>query len=91
MIGDGETELGDNEACCSLFSSLSRFSLSDATSSPPRITRSVYTEANRKPGLYPCTAAQHNGIERHNAAQVKQSAEAFKLLPIPLTNLMERL
>lgn len=30
-------------------------------------------------------------IERHNAARVKQSAEAFKLLPIPLTNLMGRL
>lgn len=59
-------------------------------SAPPRIALSVYTEANRKPGLYPGTAAQHNEIERHNAARVKQSAEAFKLLPIPLTNLMVR-
>lgn len=60
-------------------------------STPPRIAPSVYTEANRKPSLYPCSAAQHNEIERHNAARVKQSAEAFKLLPIPLTNLMGRL
>lgn len=60
-------------------------------STPPCIALSVYTEANRKASLYPCTATENNEIERHNAAWVKQSAEAFKLPPIPLTNLMGRL
>jgi len=70
---------------------MSEFSLSAQAEHRLASPYLVYTEANRKPGLYPHTAAQHNGIERHNAARVKQSVEAFKLLPIPLTNLMERL
>lgn len=77
--------------CCCLFPSVSGFTSSVEAQQTPSVMLSVYIEANKEAGLPSHTAAQHNGIERHNAVQVKQSAEAFKLLPIPLTNLMERL
>lgn len=66
---------------------VSEFTISAEAPNHPSITLSVYTEANRKANLYPHSAPQHNGILGHNAAPVKQSAEAFKLFPIPLTNL----
>lgn len=90
---DGETKQGDSARPlpAALCSPQCQSPPSAEARHPSSTTRSVYAQANRRPALYPHTPAQHNGIERHNAAVVKQSVGAVKLLPIPLTNLMERL
>lgn len=86
---ESESKQADGAHSCLLPSIFpeSEFTLSAAAKNPPSAALSVYTEANRTAGLHPRTAPRHNGILGHNAAPVKHSTEAFKLPPIPLTNL----